>query len=219
MHAPSQERLNAGERAFIDQVVVSRTGRPGALLGVGHVEEAARARVRGVAHVGGEVGQVCVADVEHCIGFDDGQETKQNACGRFPQRVVAGWTGRTRPVHDNVPVVLHNEIRPGVTRCAAFPSCLIRGVVQHQVTVVLHDQLTGRELICGIGIPSSLRRIVETLAIIENHIPVGLQPDRVQLIEGLDNDPARPAAISRSHVLAGQTVGGGKTWAALVTGS
>jgi NADH-quinone oxidoreductase subunit E len=34
MHTLSQERLNAGERAFIDQVIVSRTGRPGALLGI-----------------------------------------------------------------------------------------------------------------------------------------------------------------------------------------
>jgi NADH-quinone oxidoreductase subunit E len=34
MHAPSQERLNAVERAFIDQVIVSRTGRAGALLGI-----------------------------------------------------------------------------------------------------------------------------------------------------------------------------------------
>ncbi|MGB8012096.1 MAG: NAD(P)H-dependent oxidoreductase subunit E [Terriglobales bacterium] len=34
MHAPSQERLSAGERAFIDQVVTSRMGRPGALLGI-----------------------------------------------------------------------------------------------------------------------------------------------------------------------------------------
>jgi NADH-quinone oxidoreductase subunit E len=34
MHTASQERLSAGERAFIDQVIVSRTGRPGALLGI-----------------------------------------------------------------------------------------------------------------------------------------------------------------------------------------
>lgn len=34
MHTPSQERLNAAERAFIDQAITSRTGRPGALLGI-----------------------------------------------------------------------------------------------------------------------------------------------------------------------------------------
>ncbi len=34
MQTPSQQRLNAGDRAFIDQVVASRTGRPGALLGI-----------------------------------------------------------------------------------------------------------------------------------------------------------------------------------------
>ncbi|MGD0211579.1 MAG: NAD(P)H-dependent oxidoreductase subunit E [Terriglobales bacterium] len=34
MHTHSQERLDAGERAFIDQVIVSRTGCPGALLGI-----------------------------------------------------------------------------------------------------------------------------------------------------------------------------------------
>lgn len=34
MHAVSEEPLNLTERAFIDQVVASRIGRPGALLGV-----------------------------------------------------------------------------------------------------------------------------------------------------------------------------------------
>jgi hypothetical protein len=34
MHAPSQESLNAAERAYIDQIVTSLTGRPGALLGI-----------------------------------------------------------------------------------------------------------------------------------------------------------------------------------------
>ncbi len=34
MHTPSQERLSAGERAFIDQVISGQTGRPGALLGI-----------------------------------------------------------------------------------------------------------------------------------------------------------------------------------------
>jgi NADH-quinone oxidoreductase subunit E len=34
MHTPSQERLDAAERAFIEQVILSRTGRPGALLGI-----------------------------------------------------------------------------------------------------------------------------------------------------------------------------------------
>jgi NADH-quinone oxidoreductase subunit E len=34
VQTPSQEHLNAAERAFIDQLVASRTGRPGALLGI-----------------------------------------------------------------------------------------------------------------------------------------------------------------------------------------
>lgn len=34
MHAVSEEPLNLTERAFIDQVVAARSGRPGALLGV-----------------------------------------------------------------------------------------------------------------------------------------------------------------------------------------
>ena len=34
MHAALDERLAAGEQAFIDQVVAGRTGRPGALLSV-----------------------------------------------------------------------------------------------------------------------------------------------------------------------------------------
>jgi len=34
MHTPSQERLSATERAFIDQVITNRTGRPGAVLGI-----------------------------------------------------------------------------------------------------------------------------------------------------------------------------------------
>ncbi|MGO9348053.1 MAG: NAD(P)H-dependent oxidoreductase subunit E [Terriglobales bacterium] len=34
MHIPSQERLSAGERAFIDQIIIHRTGHPGALLGI-----------------------------------------------------------------------------------------------------------------------------------------------------------------------------------------
>lgn len=34
MHAPAQERLFVAERAFIDQVILSRIGRPGALLGI-----------------------------------------------------------------------------------------------------------------------------------------------------------------------------------------
>jgi NADH-quinone oxidoreductase subunit E len=34
MHASSQESLNAAERAYIDQIVTSLTGRPGALLGI-----------------------------------------------------------------------------------------------------------------------------------------------------------------------------------------
>jgi NADH-quinone oxidoreductase subunit E len=34
MHTASQERLSEGERAFIDQVITGRTGRPGALLGI-----------------------------------------------------------------------------------------------------------------------------------------------------------------------------------------
>jgi len=34
LHTPSQERLNTKERAFIDQVIASRIGRPGALLGI-----------------------------------------------------------------------------------------------------------------------------------------------------------------------------------------
>jgi len=34
MHAPTQERLNAAERTFIDQVIAKRAGHPGALLGI-----------------------------------------------------------------------------------------------------------------------------------------------------------------------------------------
>jgi NADH-quinone oxidoreductase subunit E len=34
LHTPSQEGLNTRERAFIDQVITSRIGRPGALLGI-----------------------------------------------------------------------------------------------------------------------------------------------------------------------------------------
>ncbi len=34
MHAALDERLEAGEQAFIDQVVAGRAGRPGALLGI-----------------------------------------------------------------------------------------------------------------------------------------------------------------------------------------
>jgi len=34
MHTASLERPNAAERAFIDQVIISRTGHPGALLGI-----------------------------------------------------------------------------------------------------------------------------------------------------------------------------------------
>jgi NADH-quinone oxidoreductase subunit E len=34
MHAISQETLNASERAFIDQIILNRSGRPGALLGI-----------------------------------------------------------------------------------------------------------------------------------------------------------------------------------------
>ena len=34
MHAASDERLEAGEQAFIDQVVAGRAGRPGALLSI-----------------------------------------------------------------------------------------------------------------------------------------------------------------------------------------
>jgi hypothetical protein len=34
MQALSQEGLNAAERAFIDQMILSRAGRPGALLGI-----------------------------------------------------------------------------------------------------------------------------------------------------------------------------------------
>ena len=34
MHTPSHERLSAPERAFVDQVILSRLGHPGALLGI-----------------------------------------------------------------------------------------------------------------------------------------------------------------------------------------
>jgi len=34
MHTSLQDGLNAGERVFIDQVIASHTGRPGALLGI-----------------------------------------------------------------------------------------------------------------------------------------------------------------------------------------
>jgi NADH-quinone oxidoreductase subunit E len=34
MHTPSPKSLNAAERAFIDQVILRQTGRPGALLGI-----------------------------------------------------------------------------------------------------------------------------------------------------------------------------------------
>jgi len=34
MHGPPQERLNAADRGFIDQLILKRAGRPGALLGI-----------------------------------------------------------------------------------------------------------------------------------------------------------------------------------------
>ncbi len=34
MNEVAKERLDAGERAFIDQVIVSKDERPGALLGI-----------------------------------------------------------------------------------------------------------------------------------------------------------------------------------------